>query len=122
MRSAPNKAKYFEYANSGYFHWIILLRAYILVDPNNRLLSLADDSRCLYIQYIVLLDDVACQVYVQYLLIMENEIIRGCRDRRTFSLHGTRFWRTFFLRTFFLHAFLAQVSAVSVHTIYISEC
>ena len=28
MRSAPNKAKYFGNANSGYFHWIILLRAY----------------------------------------------------------------------------------------------
>ena len=29
MWSTPNKAKYFEYANSEYFHWIILLKAYI---------------------------------------------------------------------------------------------
>ena len=29
MRSSPNKAKYFANANSGYFHWIILLRVYI---------------------------------------------------------------------------------------------
>ena len=29
MWSTPNKAKYFGNANSGYFHWIILLRAYI---------------------------------------------------------------------------------------------
>ena len=29
MWSAPNKEKYFGNANSGYFHWIILLRAYM---------------------------------------------------------------------------------------------
>ena len=58
----------------------------MLVDTNNRLLSLAKDSRCLYIQYIALLDDVAYQVYLRHLLI-ENEIIRGCRG-----------WSTTFLR------------------------
>ena len=32
-----------------------------MIDPNNRLLLLAKGSRCLYIQYMFLLDDVACQ-------------------------------------------------------------
>ena len=43
-----------------------------MVDPNNPLLSPAEDSRGLYIQSKVLLDDVACQVYVRRLLIMEK--------------------------------------------------
>ena len=31
-----------------------------MVDPNNPLLPLAENSKCLYIQYRVLLDDVCC--------------------------------------------------------------
>ena len=72
------KQSIFENANFGYFHWItVFWKGYILVDTNNRLLSLAKDSRCLYIQYTALLDDFAYQVYLRHLLIIENGIIRG---------------------------------------------
>ena len=83
------KQSIFENANSRYFHWItVLWKGHILVDTNNRLLSLAKNSRCLYIQFIVLFDDAAYQVYLRDLLIIENEIIRGCRGWSTIFLQG----------------------------------
>ena len=47
-----------------------------------------------------LLDDVVYQVYVRHLLIMKNEIIRGCRG-----------WHKIFNTWYKLHTFLAKVSA-----------
>ena len=73
MRSAPSKAKYIRKRKFRIFP----LDYSLLVDTNNRLLSLAKDSRCLYIQYTALLDDFAYQVYLRHLLIIENGIIRG---------------------------------------------
>ena len=49
----------------------------MLTDWNNQLLPLTEDSRCLYIQYIFLLDDVRCQMHVWHLLIMEMELFEG---------------------------------------------
>ena len=71
MWSAPSKAKYFGNTNSGYFIGL-LCKEHILVDPNNSLLSLAENSRCLHIQYRVSIDNAICQVYVRHLLIMEK--------------------------------------------------
>ena len=50
----------------------LLCKGHILVDPNNPLLSLAENSRCLHIQYRVSIDNAICQVYVRHLLIMEK--------------------------------------------------
>ena len=120
------KQSIFENANFGYFHWItVFWKGYILVDTNNRLLSLAKDSRCLYIQYIALLDDVAYQVYLRHLLIIENEIIWGCRG-----------WSTAFRQPISFMSFYRNVSpdrnsvwlpyfddlSISVYTISFSEC
>ena len=48
----------------------LFCKGYILVDPNNPLLSLAERSRCFYIRCRLLLDNTVCQVYVRHLLIM----------------------------------------------------
>ena len=57
----------------------------MLTDLNNRLLPLAEDSRCLYIQYIFLLDDVGCQMHVWHFLIMEMELFEGAEVAAHFS-------------------------------------
>ena len=54
IRSAPNKVKYFENTNWRHFRWNILHRAYIGWS-NNQMLPRAENSRCLYIQYIFFL-------------------------------------------------------------------
>ena len=48
----------------------LFCKGYILVDPNNPLLSLAENSRCLYIRCILLLDNTVCQVYVRHLSLI----------------------------------------------------
>ena len=48
----------------------LFCKGYILVDPNNPLLSLAENSRCLYIRCILLLDNTVCQVYLRHLSII----------------------------------------------------
>ena len=55
----------------------LFCKGYILVDPNNPLLSPVENSRCLYIQCRLLSDNTLCQVYVRHLLMMQNGAFRG---------------------------------------------
>ena len=55
----------------------LFCKGYILVDPNNPLLSAVENSRCLYIQCRLLSDNTLCQVYVRHLLMMQNGAFRG---------------------------------------------
>ena len=73
---------------------------HILVDPIIKCCHvLKIQGVCIFNTYFFL-DDIACQVYVQYLLIMTNGIIQGYRG-----------WPTFLLASFKLEAFLAKYLA-----------
>ena len=50
----------------------LLCKGHIVVDPNNPLLSLAKNSRCLHIQCRVSLDNTICQVYGRHPLKMKK--------------------------------------------------
>ena len=62
-----------------------------MVDPKNRLLSLAENSKCLYIQYRVL-NDVACQMY-DIFTKGKIKLFEGVGVGARFLMHDTRSMR-----------------------------
>ena len=64
----------------------LFCKGQISVNPNNPMLSLAENSRCLYTQYRILLDDAVFQVYVSNGKI---ELFQGVGVSKSFFLHNT---------------------------------